>query len=84
MGMAAMLTTENVKANISANLRRILDSRGMSVFALARLTGEPKNSVYRIARGDNEPGAVLLARIAQALDVSIDRLLAFPEKFPES
>lgn len=75
-----MISTEDAKANISANIRRILDTRGMTVYQLAKLTKEPQNSVYRVVRGDNEPGAVLLARIAEALDVSIDRLLSFPEK----
>lgn len=75
-----MLTTKEAKANISANIRRIITARGMSVLDLAKLTEEPQNSVYRVVRGENEPGAVLLSRIAEALDVSVDRLLSFPEK----
>jgi transcriptional regulator with XRE-family HTH domain len=82
--MIAMLTIDEAKANISANVRRILKARGMTVMNLAKLTKEPQNSVYRVVRGDNEPGAVLLARIAEALDVSVDRLLSFPEKSKKS
>jgi transcriptional regulator with XRE-family HTH domain len=78
--MTPMLTTKEAKANISANIRRIITARGMSVLDLAKLTEEPQNSVYRVVRGENEPGAVLLSRIAEALDVSVDRLLSFPEK----
>lgn len=79
-----MITTDEAKANLSANIRRILRARGMSVYTLAKLAKEPKNTVYRVVRGENEPGAVLVARIAEALDVSIDRLFAFPEKLQKS
>lgn len=75
-----MLTSEQAKANISANVQRILENRGMSALKLAKLTKEPQNTIYRIVRGENEPGVVLLSRIAEALDVSVDRLLSFPEK----
>lgn len=78
--MNAVINTETAKANISANVRRLLDERGMSVYQLAKKTGEPPNTVYRIARGDNEPGTVLLCRIAEALECTMDDLLAFPEK----
>lgn len=82
--MQTVITVEDAKANISANIKRILEARGMSVRALAIRTGEPQNSVYRIVRGENEPGAVMLCRIAEALDVSIDRLVAFPEKLSKT
>jgi len=75
-----MMTTENAKENISANVRRMLAERGMSTYGLAKATGEPQNTVYRIVRGDNEPGAVLLAKIAEALGCTMDDLLAFPKK----
>ena len=75
-----MLTVDDAKANISANLKRILKDRGMTVYDLVRRTGAPQNSVYRVVRGENEPGATLLAQIAEALDVSIERLMSFPDK----
>ena len=76
----AVISAEDAKANISANIRRILDARGMTPYTLAKMTGKPQNSIYRLVRGENEPGAVMLAQIAEALDVSIDRLFAYPEK----
>lgn len=75
-----MITTEELKSYLAANLSRILAERGMTVYRLAKLTGEPQNTVYRIVRGENEPGSVLLARMAEALGVSVDSLLATPKK----
>lgn len=75
-----VITSEELKSHVSANVSRLLAERGMSVYRLAKLTGEPQNTVYRIVRGENEPGSVLLARIAEALGVAVDVLLATPKK----
>lgn len=75
-----MIDTESAKQNISSNVRRILEERGMSVYRLAIATKEPPNTVYRIVRGENEPGTVVLARIAEALECTVDELLSFPKK----
>lgn len=75
-----MITPAEAKAFISANVKRLLAERDWPVIKLAELTGEPQNSIYRVVRGENEPGAVLLARIAEALNTSVDFLLSPPKK----
>ena len=76
-----MVSDDQTKNNIAENLRRILESRGLEQKFLADATGENQMTISRIVRGKNVPGAGVLARIAEALDVSIDRLVQAP---PES
>lgn len=73
-----MITDSELKANLSSNIRALLDERGISVYRLARMVEEPQNTVYRIVRGENVPNAVLLSRIAEAFSASIDDLLKKP------
>jgi transcriptional regulator with XRE-family HTH domain len=76
--MDAMLTDDDVKANLSENLARLLADRGWSQSELARRTTDHVMTISRICRGQNAPTAGVLARIAEALDVSIDRLVSQP------
>lgn len=64
------------KKRISANIRRMLASRGWDVADLVGKSGVPHNTCYRVARGDNVPDAATLANLAEALETSTDRLLA--------
>ena len=73
-----MTTDEQALANIAANLSRLLADRKWSQSDLARAAGEAIVNINRAVRGVNMPGAGLLGRIAEALDVSVDRLLADP------
>jgi transcriptional regulator with XRE-family HTH domain len=70
-----VITDKQLKTNLARNLKQTLESRAITPYRLAKLIEEPQNSVYRICRGDNVPNAVILARIAEALDVTIDELL---------
>lgn len=71
-----MLSDHETKITIGANLRRILAERDLTQSDLARMTGDPVMTISRICRGENQPLAGVLGRIAEALDVSIDRLLS--------
>jgi len=73
-----MIENSVAKGNIAANIRRLLDDRGWSQSRLASATGEGEMQISRIARGRIMPSAAALARIAEAFDVSIDRLVASP------
>jgi transcriptional regulator with XRE-family HTH domain len=75
--MSTVLSDSEVRANIAANLRRILDSRGLTQADLARLSGESEMNISRVIRGESTAGTGIMARIAEALDVSLDRLV-FP------
>lgn len=69
-----MLTDEQVKVNVAANLRRLLADRGLSQRQLAVLTGDNEMTISNACRGVHVPGAGIITRIAEALDVSTDRL----------
>lgn len=81
-----MLTDDQTRRNIATNLRRILAARGISQRKLAELTGEPVMNISRAVRGENVANVAMIARIAEALDVSIDRLVSQPssENIPNS
>ena len=70
-----MLTDEEVKGNVGENVRRLLDARGWSQADLALAAGETQMMISRICRSQHMPFAGTLARIAEALDVSVDRLV---------
>lgn len=78
-----MLTDEQAKRNIAANVTRLQGD--LSYGELARRCSLKNDRIYpsaiqRIARGENMPGAGLLARLAEALGASVDELLDFPPK----
>jgi len=73
-----MLSDPQVTANLAANLARILKDRGLNQTDLARMTGDPLMTISRVVRGTNDVRSGVVARIAEALDVSADRLLGPP------
>lgn len=70
-----MLTDAEAKSFLAANLVRLLRNRGISQNALAQLAGETPMRISTICRGTHIPDVACVARIAEALDVSIDALL---------
>ncbi len=76
-----MLTEDQAKQNIAANLRRIMESRNLSQSELARMTGDHQTAISRIIHAQNSPGVAFLARLAEALQTTVDYLIAAP---PES
>lgn len=73
-----MATDGEVKSNVSANLQRLLRDRGLTRTALSQMTGDPLMTISVIVAGKHVPNVALLSRIADALDVSIDRLISAP------
>lgn len=71
-----MITDDEVRVNIAANLSRILKNRGWSQRELCRKCGEKPMVVNAAINGRHIPRASTLARIAEALDVCMDRLVA--------
>jgi transcriptional regulator with XRE-family HTH domain len=76
--MGKMIENAEAVTNVAANVRRLLRDRGWPQSRLAGLTGEPEMQISRIVRGLILPNVATLARIAEAFDVSIDRLVARP------
>ncbi len=80
-----MLSNDDVRRNLAANVRRLLEDRNITQADLARRSGESENAISRVVRGRLLASSATIARIAEAFDVSIDRLVnASPEKnFPK-
>ncbi len=77
-----MTTDDDAKKNISANLGRLLQERGISQIELAHATGDTTMRISYYVRGARLPGAGALARLAEALEVSMESLIASPKKNP--
>ena len=75
-----MISDDDAKKNLAANVSRLLEARDLTQMELAEMTGEHQSLISRIANGQNMPGGTVLARIAEALEISIDRLLSAPPK----
>lgn len=79
-----MLTQDEAKQNLAANLGRILQDRHLKPLELSRRAGVPQATIYAILHGKHVPNAVLLLNIAETLDVSTDRLLQAPPELPRA
>lgn len=73
--MSTVLTDKQTLRNLSRNLRSLLESREMSQADLARASGEVEMQISRYVRGIQMPGAGVLSRLADALDVRADDLI---------
>lgn len=87
--MPAVLTDDEIQRNISANMTRILADTGKTQGDVARAIQEKgeelqaaRMRVSRYATGKAMPGAGSLSRIAEALGVTADELMANPPKRP--
>ena len=76
--MATVISDEQAKQNVAANVLRLLAARGWTQTDLAEAAHENKMMISRICRAEHVAGVGLLSRIAEALDVSIDRLVDSP------
>jgi len=73
-----MLSNDEAAKNLAANVQRLLGRRQWTQADLARRTGDNENTISRVVRGKNAVSVGILARIAEAFDVSSDRLLMPP------
>lgn len=69
---------QEVLRNIAGNVLRLRTEEGLSMRALAEKAGDYAPTIKRIEDEENMPGAGLLARIAEALGVTANDLLAKP------
>ena len=71
-----MLTDDQVRLNVAENVKRLLDKEGWSQSELARRTGDTQQVISLICAANQARvcGAGILVRIAEAFDVSVDRL----------
>ena len=67
---------------IAANVRRLRSVLKFTQATLAEAVDASPETISRIERGQMEPGADLLARLAQALGTSMDTLAGLHEDAP--
>lgn len=70
-----MMSQSEAKERIAANLQRAMDAVGMSQNRLAIESGEDPMTVSRVIRGITEPRVSTLARMTEALGITIDECL---------
>lgn len=73
--MATVVTNEDARVNIAENLQRLLAALGWKQADLARATGENEMTISYLVRGARLPSAALLARVAEALQTTVEHLL---------
>ena len=74
--MSIVITDTEAKQRIATNIRSYLEQSGWSQADLARAANTTEMAISYAVRGKTAPGAALLARIAEALSVTMDDLLA--------
>ncbi len=78
MGMEALQDIGPLSNNLAANLRYVRQRRGLTQQQLAKLCGLPRSTVGQVETGSGNPTLGVLARIAGALQLSIEELLSPP------
>ncbi|MFJ9680380.1 helix-turn-helix domain-containing protein [Streptomyces sp. NPDC101194] len=66
-------------AQVGSRLRRVRAQRGVTLSALAEVTGISKSTLSRLESGQRRPSLELLLPIAQAHQVPLDELVGAPE-----
>jgi transcriptional regulator with XRE-family HTH domain len=77
MESSPVITT--VLAEVGSRLRRTRAQRGVTLTELAAETGISKSTLSRLETGQRKPSLELLLPIAQAHQVSLDKLVGAPE-----
>lgn len=72
------LAPEEAAAHLAANIRQLREARGLSQQQLATTAGIPRATWTLLERGDGNPTLANLLRVAAALQVSLDELVAPP------
>lgn len=78
--MSTVVDDNEARKNIAANLAHLLVERRMSQCELAAATGDSTMAVSYYVRAKRLPGAAALSRLAEALGVTMESLLAAPPK----
>jgi transcriptional regulator with XRE-family HTH domain len=64
--------------SLSANLRHVRAQRGLTQGQLAKLCGVPRSTVANLETGSSNPTLSVLARLASALQLTLEELLSAP------
>lgn len=72
--------TDELSAAIATTLQAARQARGLSGGALADRSGVSRAMISKIERGETQPTAVLLSRLASALGMTLSQLVAAAEQ----
>lgn len=78
--MLTVISDDEARENLAANVKFILNERGLTQQKLATATRRPLMSINRICRGENLPSVALVVCIAEALDYSVEELVGSPSR----
>lgn len=73
-----MSRNADITAQLAERLRQVRRTRGLSLDAVARLSGVSKSMVSQIERGESSPTVAVLWNLTQALGVDFAGLMAAP------
>jgi transcriptional regulator with XRE-family HTH domain len=72
-------STDSLTRELAGSVRAERERRGLSVVGLAERSGVSRAMIGKIERGEAQPTAVLLARLAEAFGLSLSELIAAAE-----
>lgn len=67
-----------VAAHLARNLGALRHARNLTQDALAKASGVPRSTIANLESGEGNPSLTVLSKVAHALGVPIDELLASP------
>lgn len=67
-----------ISGHLATNLRYLRQRRGLTQAQLAKLCGVPRSTVGQLESGSGNPTLSVLARLASALQLSIEEMLSAP------
>ena len=73
-----MGTDDGLGEHLAANLRHLRDARGWTQEQLARVCGLPRATLANLESGVANPTLAVMHRVAEALGVSLEELVAAP------
>jgi transcriptional regulator with XRE-family HTH domain len=73
-----MASSDDLSSALAENLRRVRDRRGLTQGQLAKLCGVPRSTLAQIETGISNPTLSVLARLASALQLTLEELLSPP------
>lgn len=69
---------DEISANLARNVRQLREARGLSQQALASLSGVPRPTWTHLESGGANPTLAVLLKVAGALGVTVEELIAKP------
>jgi transcriptional regulator with XRE-family HTH domain len=72
------MTRDNVAGRLGANVRQLREARGLTQEQMAKLSGVPRATWANLESGAANPTLGVLYRVAMALQVPLEELIATP------